>query len=181
MASTDTVKSNPRGIPQAPFVEKVEEYVSTYDEVDPTLKKFQETVAKYKFMEVNVLRRANGLREKVPDIEKTLEMVKFIESKNKTSESFGTNFELNDTLFAKATIEPTDTVYLWLGANVMLSYPIPEAIELLTSKLSTAKESLAQCEEDAEYLREQITVMEVNVARIYNEGVRLRRQQDQEK
>lgn len=69
-----------------------------------------------------------------------------------------TTFELNDTLYAKAEVPPTDEVYLWLGANVMLAYPIPEAEELLQSKLSTAKQSLSTCEEDLDFLREQITV-----------------------
>jgi hypothetical protein len=40
----------------------------------------------------------------------------------------------------------------------MLAYPIPEAEELLKSKLATAKLSYANCEEDMEFLREQITV-----------------------
>lgn len=40
----------------------------------------------------------------------------------------------------------------------MLSYPVDEAEELLGSKLSTAKLSLSNCEEDLDFLREQITV-----------------------
>lgn len=40
----------------------------------------------------------------------------------------------------------------------MLSYPIPEAEELLSSKLSTAQQSLSNCEEDLDFLREQVTV-----------------------
>jgi len=74
------------------------------------------------------------------------------------AEPIETTFELNDTLYAKAEIPPTDEVFLWLGANVMLAYPIPEAEELLQSKLSTAKTSLSNCEEDMDFLREQITV-----------------------
>ena len=68
----------------------------------------------------------------------------------------------------------------------MLSYSIDEAEELLSSKLSTAKKSLSNCEEDLDFLREQITVsittellslhmaltlaktMEVAIARVYN-------------
>jgi len=49
-------------------------------------------------------------------------------------------------------------VYLWLGANVMLAYPIGEAEEMLQEKLSAAQSSLSNCEEDQEFLREQITV-----------------------
>ena len=51
-----------------------------------------------------------------------------------------------------------DEVYLWLGANVMLAYPVDEAAEMLQEKLSAAEASLAICEEDADFLREQITV-----------------------
>ena len=54
-----------------------------------------------------------------------------------------------------------DTVWTTLTknqANVMLSYPIDEAEELLTGKLAGAKQNLANCEEDQEFVREQIKV-----------------------
>lgn len=37
--------TNPRGIPYAPFVDKVEDYVTTRTEVEPTLKSFQEMIS----------------------------------------------------------------------------------------------------------------------------------------
>lgn len=40
----------------------------------------------------------------------------------------------------------------------MLAYPIAEAEELLQEKLSAAQKTLSNCEEDQEFLREQITV-----------------------
>lgn len=40
----------------------------------------------------------------------------------------------------------------------MLSYPIDEAEELLSKRLAAAKQSFQNCEEDLEFLREQITV-----------------------
>jgi hypothetical protein len=46
----------------------------------------------------------------------------------------------------------------------MLSYPIDEAEELLASKISAAKQSLENCEEDLDFLREQITVCSFQVA-----------------
>lgn len=51
-----------------------------------------------------------------------------------------------------------EEVYLWLGANVMLAYPLDEAETMLAEKLTAAEASLANCEEDLEFLREQITV-----------------------
>jgi len=40
-----TAKTNPRGIPYAPFVDKVEDYVASREDVEPTLRSFQEMIA----------------------------------------------------------------------------------------------------------------------------------------
>src|SRR5690349_20652266 len=153
------------------------------------------TLRKYQFMQQNTQRRAAGLKDKIPDIQKTLETVRFLKSRKDDAEPIETTFELNDTLYAKAEVPPSDEVYLWLGANVMLAYPLPEAEELLKSKLSTAKHSLSTCEEDLDFLREQITVrwtlqdgmcgayadlvqtLEVAFARVYNWDVAQRRKE----
>jgi len=42
----------------------------------------------------------------------------------------------------------------------MLAYPIDEADELLDKRLRAAKQSLENCEEDLDFLREQITVQD---------------------
>ncbi|CAG9941324.1 unnamed protein product [Clonostachys rosea f. rosea IK726] len=164
----DATPSNPRGIPYAPFVDKVEDYVASRDDVEPTLRSFQEMISKYQFMEANLQRRMTGLREKIPDIQKTLDTVRFLKLRKEETEPIETTFELNDTLYARANIPPTEEVHIWLGANVMLSYPIDEAEVLLGSKLTTAQTSLTNCEEDLDFLREQITTMEVAIARVYN-------------
>lgn len=57
----------------------------------------------------------------------------------------------------------------------MLSYKLPAAISLLRDKLNSAETSLTSVVEDMEFLREQITVMEVNTARVYNWDVKRRR------
>lgn len=120
-----------------------------------------------------MLQRKKNLSEKIPEIQKTLDMVSFLSSR--TEESFDTQFELNDTLYAKANIDAPQSVYLWLGANVMLEYPLDEASTLLSGKLTTATKSLTSVEEDLLFLQEQITIMEVNVARVYNFDVRQRK------
>ncbi|KAL6707415.1 peptide chain release factor 1 [Coniothyrium glycines] len=175
--SSDEGSTNPRGIPRAPFVDRVEDYVTDRSEVEGTINNFKEMISKYQFMQQNTQRRAAGLKDKIPDIQKTLETVRFLESRKEDDDPLETTFELNDTLYAKAEVPPTDEVYLWLGANVMLAYPIPEAKELLQNKLSTAKNSLSTCEEDLDFLREQITTLEVAFARVYNWDVAQRRKE----
>lgn len=189
---------NPRGIPKASFIADVEEYIGGPDgDVEGPLKGFQDTIAKYRYMDGSLTQRRKSLEEKIPDIRKTLQMVEFLkqrrdgkqkaddqeddleedeENSDGTKKPLITTFELNDTLFAEAQLEDTATVYLWLGANVMLSYEIPEAIALLRSKLDAAETSLKAAIEDLEFTREQLTVMEVNTARVYNWDVKRRRE-----
>jgi hypothetical protein len=57
----------------------------------------------------------------------------------------------------------------------MLSYPPSEARQLLEDKLRTARTNLENTKQDLLFLREQITTTEVNVARLYNHDVKLRR------
>lgn len=58
----------------------------------------------------------------------------------------------------------------------MLSYPLADAFTLLTSKLTAATTSLENVKQDLSWLRDQITVTEVNVARVYNWDVKRRRE-----
>ena len=43
------------------------------------------------------------------------------------------DFAISDQVYAKAKVPVTDSVNLWLGANVMLEYPLEEARDLLVS------------------------------------------------
>lgn len=53
----------------------------------------------------------------------------------------------------------------------MLSYTLSQAQELLTGKLSSAQQNFSNVVEDLEFLREQITIMEVNTARVSDASV----------
>lgn len=58
----------------------------------------------------------------------------------------------------------------------MLSYPPKEAEQLLKDKLKTAETNFENTKNDLLFLREQITTTEVNIARLYNHDVKLRRE-----
>lgn len=162
----------------------VSAYVTSADDVEPTLRRFQEMITKYQFMEANVQKRAAGLREKLPEMKSTLSTVQFLRRKKQKLEEerddkdddegvvadLETTFSLSDTLYAKAKIAPAELqeVYLWLGANVMVAYPLREAEEMLQGRVDKVQETLRACEEDMEFLRVQITTVEVATARVYN-------------
>ncbi|KAF6745616.1 prefoldin subunit [Ephemerocybe angulata] len=189
---------NPRGIPKAPFIANVDEYMlGSEADIETTLRAFQDAIAKYRYMEANLTQKRASLEEKIPDIRKTLDVVEYLqdrrEGKSKSSddddddlddeeedssnpEPITTTYELNDTLYAEAQLEESDSVYLWLGANVMLSYKLPQAQSLLNTRLEGAELNLKNTIEDLEFLREQLTIMEVNTARVYNWDVKQRRE-----
>lgn len=59
----------------------------------------------------------------------------------------------------------------------MLSYPLSAAHDLLSDKLTTAEQSLKNIRQDLDWLQDQITITEVNVARVFNWDVKRRRAQ----
>lgn len=142
---------------------------------------FQERLQQYKYMELSKRQQLGDLKIKIPDIEKNLDIINYIkEKKNDEDEEdkiIETNYELNDTLYTRASIdaENLDSVFLWLGADVMLEYPLDEAVELLNTRLNSNQTQLKLVKEDLEFLKENITTMEVNTARLYNWDVERRR------
>lgn len=68
----------------------------------------------------------------------------------------------------------------FIQANVMLEYDLPEGEALLVSKKGKAETNLKATQDIIDNVREQITVTEVNMARIYNWDVK-RRQAEKEK
>eukprot|EP01011_Urceolus_sp_BLP5_P000496 TRINITY_DN1443_c0_g1_i1.p1 TRINITY_DN1443_c0_g1~~TRINITY_DN1443_c0_g1_i1.p1 ORF type:complete len:191 (-),score=26.46 TRINITY_DN1443_c0_g1_i1:205-777(-) len=168
---------NGRGIPRAPFVEDVGAFLKQKDvSPDSALKILREQYSKYKLMDYKLGQNKSSLKVKVPEIKKTLEMVQHLKAKMEADEVLETYFGLSETVFANAVIKDNPkTVGLWLGANVMVEYSFDEAITLLQSNLKTATHNLAQTLEDLAWLRDQLTVTEVNISRVYNYDVKLRR------
>jgi hypothetical protein len=76
---------------------------------------------------------------------------------------------------AQAVLQDTKVVSLWLGANVMLEYPIEEAHGLLKQNHASALASVEVLKRDMLGLRDKITTAEVSIARVYNETVKQRR------
>ena len=113
------------------------------------------------------------MKVKLPDIKKTLEMVAMLKTKHESDDKeMSTNFLLSDNIWAKAKVpNNTGKVALWLGANVMVEYTYEEALKLLGKNLLNAEAKIKETEDDIDFLKDQITTTEVNLARIYNQGV----------
>ncbi|XP_072390478.1 prefoldin subunit 3 [Diabrotica undecimpunctata] len=162
------------GIPEAEFVEDVDAYMQRSENnsnVDEVLKKLDSQHAKYKFMEYNLMSKKKRLLNQVPELKRSLTMIEKLEEEK---EEFETQFLLSEQVFAKAKVPPTETVCLWLGANVMLEYTLEDAKKLLTQNITAATRNLSYVEHDLDFLRDQFTTTEVNMARVYNWDVKRR-------
>jgi prefoldin subunit 5 len=127
-------------------------------------------------MSESMLAQKRAVLRKVPDIQQAIEVVDFLKKRKEEGCVTKTHFPLTDNCYAKAEIPPSDSVCLWLGANVMLEYKIEEAEELLRNSNTNANETTKKLDENLDFLRDQITTTEVNIARIHNHMVKIKAQ-----
>uniref|UniRef100_A0A131XJW5 Prefoldin subunit 3 n=1 Tax=Hyalomma excavatum TaxID=257692 RepID=A0A131XJW5_9ACAR len=179
MADTaDTDKATKKlihaGIPKAECLDDMDEFMAREENqtIDAALKNLDEQHSKYKFMELNLLQKKQRLKSQIPEIKTSLEIIKLLKLKRDSSEDMETRFVLSDQVYSKAVIPPTERVCLWLGANVMLEYSLEGAEELLCKNLQTATRNFTELNSDLDFLRDQITTTEVNMARLHNWNVK---------
>ncbi|KAJ8678679.1 hypothetical protein QAD02_014466 [Eretmocerus hayati] len=173
-------KKSYAGIPEADFVDDVDAFMAKPENngmVDKVLARLDDSHSKYKFMERNLVTKRRRLKEQIPDLENSLQMIEKLQIEKNSDQSLETQFVLSDLVYAKAVVAPTDRVCLWLGANVMLEYTLDDAQELLTRNIQAAKKNLGYIEHDLDFLRDQFTTTEVNMARVYNWDVKRRQAQ----
>ena len=166
----DKNKKNSRGVPTMNFIESVDDWIDKFTS-EKLLSYINQYLNKYKFMEAQIVKSNEGLNVKIPDIEKCLETIEYLEKKEK-DKPVKVDYMVSNNLWAKAEITSPDSVFLWLGANVMCEYKMDEAKVLLNQNLQNAKNQIKKNNMDLEFIKDQMTVCEVNLARIYNETVR---------
>ena len=119
------------------------ELAKTYP-AEQIVNQMSELYNKYKFMESKIMNSKLVLKNKLPDIKKSLEVVTALEAKVESGNpEVNSLFLLSDNIWAKAKVPNNEgKVGLWLGANVMIEYNFNEARELLNYNLGNAEESI---------------------------------------
>lgn len=130
---------------------------------------------KYRFFEERLLKGKQSLEEKILEVKRAITAVSALAERAKregdNARPIETHFELSDGIYARASIPPSTSVCLWLGANVMVEYSHDEALQLLNSNLKSAQENYSQTCKDIVYLRDQLNTTDVNLSRVYNHHV----------
>lgn len=166
----DNTKKNTRNVPTMIFIENVNAMIDKYT-AERLIEDLNVYLNKFKYMEANIARNSEGLKGKLPDIEKAIETIEYMEKKEKNA-ALNVDYMVSNNLWAKAEVHVPESVFLWLGADIMCEYSLKEAKELLNSNLEKAKNNLKVNESDLDFIKDQMTVCEVNIARIYNETVK---------
>ena len=166
----DKSKKNSRGVPAMNFIDNIDDWIDKFTS-QRLISYINQYLNKYKFMEAQIVKSNEGLKVKIPDIEKCLETIEYLEKKEKDKQ-IDVDYMVSNNLWAKAEVKVPDSVFLWLGANVMCEYKMDEAKALLNQNLQNAKEQMKKNNADLEFIKDQTTIGEVNHARIYNEAIR---------
>jgi len=146
------------------------------ESIESALGALNELYSKYKYMEGSFEKTKNVYKGKIPELEQTLELVKMMKSKEEDGEELYTNYSLCDTIYAKAKIDlQADRVALYIGAKSFLEYSFSEAIDLLKEQLEQSAAKLTELNEDLVFLRTSSITVEVNMARLFNHSVKLKK------
>jgi prefoldin subunit 5 len=180
---TQNVGEKEGGIPSAIFIDDVPAYLEKHNtDIETVIGKFQELHQKYKILELSLARKRTSLMDKIPEIEANLAMVEHLlettaEADGAAGGSLRAQYELADNIYAMAEIGAPKEVCLWLGANVMVSYTPQEAHDILKENSENASTNLKTVEGDLAFIKQQTTICEVNVARVFNFDVVKRREE----
>ena len=105
-----------------------------------------------------------------------MELVDIIKTKRDSDKDVYANYSLCDTIYTRAKIDSSEgKVCLWVGANTMVEYTYEEAITLLQSQLQQSHAKLQEIDEDLLHIRGNSITVEVNMARLFNHSVKIKK------
>lgn len=157
-------------LPTAVFIESMEGFCRDYG-LDNVAEAVTSAYNRFKFTESQFQKYKASMAGKLPEIEKAIELIGHL--KTARDEAVRTKFMLTEGVFIEAVSEERDVVYLWLGANTMVEYSYDEALALLTRNYENAKRNVDTYAADLEFIKDQITMIEVNLARLHNYKVKV--------
>ncbi|KXZ52185.1 hypothetical protein GPECTOR_10g815 [Gonium pectorale] len=166
-------------VPKAEFIENVAEFMEGKD-ADRVLAQLQENIRTYRMIQEDLVQKRMRTLTKLPELRRAVEIVKQLIEKEGGSDEVTADFQLAEGVYAKGKIKGATTVNLWLGADVMLEYPLEEARTLLEENEANCRANLKTNEESMAYIKDSITTTEVSIARIYNYDIERRRKEKEQ-
>ncbi|OZC08938.1 prefoldin subunit [Onchocerca flexuosa] len=162
-----------QGVPTAEVMEDVEAYLKKEGNIsiEEGIRRLEAIYRKYKQVEQQLTEQKLRLVSKLPDLKKSIEVVNHLEEKSKINEAMELTHLLNDHVYQRVKTDSLDKVLLWLGSNVMVEFSLDEARCILEDNYKT-EDGVTKYEKELAFLKDQITTTEVNMAHVYNYGIR---------
>ncbi|KYQ88685.1 prefoldin alpha-like domain containing protein [Tieghemostelium lacteum] len=164
-------------IPGVTFISNVEEYLKD-KEIESVFRQLQDSYSKFKYFESKLSNNISILTLRSKQLQESLDIVDHVASK--TEENFQVQYELSEGVYSSAQVDHPKSIYLWLGANVMLEYSFEEAKQVLRKNKDSVDKQLKDTIQDLGYVKDQITTTDVNVSRVYNYDVLQKRKLKQQ-
>ncbi|VDD87215.1 unnamed protein product [Enterobius vermicularis] len=166
-----------RGIPAAAVMDDVAVYLKKEGDitVEEGLKRLDELYLKYKTVEEQVLAQKARMSSKLPDLQQSLDILSLLEERVEQKDPLEVTHMLSEQVYSRVRVDDPKKVYLWLGANVMVEYRLDEARAILQKNFDQATAVVNEISKELDFVRDQITTTEVNIANVYNYGVQLKK------
>ena len=78
----DKTKKNSRGVPTMIFIDNVDTWIEKFT-AEKLVEDLNQYLNKFKYMEAQISRHSEGVKGKIPDMEKALETIDYMEKKEK--------------------------------------------------------------------------------------------------
>ena len=186
-AKPDLKDVNPRGIPKALFIDLNDTKITSNLEL--TVANVQQNLQKYEYMLKPKDQQLKSITDITKDIKTNSKVIDTLiaqnadDSDDEDGEFQDIQYELEDGLFAFASIpkkSTTNTVSLWLGSGILMEFTYEEAQQILSEKSAVYTNKINEIMEDIEFLREQITTLQVNMSKVYNYSILQKRKLEQQ-
>ncbi|KAH8066550.1 hypothetical protein JL722_997 [Aureococcus anophagefferens] len=104
MATILSGNTNPRGIPHVAFIDSVESTLAatTDGTVETLIGAFNELHQKFKILEGHKARTKMSMKQKIPEITKTLQLVEHLKAKHEAEEDFMSHYSLSEMIYGRA-------------------------------------------------------------------------------
>ncbi|TKR93553.1 hypothetical protein L596_007980 [Steinernema carpocapsae] len=179
MTAEDRV--NARRVPAVQPLEDVEKFVEQVGNYSEASAQIENQYKTMKYMQANLMATRERIVDSLPDLKNNLKILHTLTKKKENEKPFTTSFMLADQIYTKAEVKKVENVSLWLGAGVMAEFPINEATDFMQGKVNELSSKAAELAEDLEVIKKRLTTLEVNMANMYNYGVRKRKMQSASK
>merc|ERR1719335_1902477 len=161
-------------LPHAQFISGIEKFCEAKN-VDELINELYQHYRAYKAAIINLSQRKNRTMQKISELKGNLEMAKFMLAWEKW-EDLILDFEIIGGMYGRAKLTECKRLYFWIGGHVMVEFSIDQAKDFLEANLKRAKANLEIVSKELQHIKDQITITEVSIARLYNFEIHRRRQ-----